>query len=275
VRIARRSRNAIEHTAVSLAFAIWLDLNQAFRVRRLLGSAVIAGIAVAALVAGSATPSGAVVPTATSTTVVPLLGMFAVWPPSGPAGTPITVSGNDSCRSGPTVPVYALVTFTAIDEPNVAPVLLDIEVSTSGGWEGTFTVPPDAPPTRTYAISARCVHAESTIFYYQTRNFDVTVEPAPTSTTTPTTIAPTTIVTATSTSTSMPETTTVDVTTTVPATSTTATVVDLAGSTTVVTVAASESTLPRTGSGGTSGLLFLGGVLLATGAALLVKQRRS
>ena len=111
-------------------------------------------------------------------------GSFNSSPSSGRPGTTITVSSNATCPP-PEGAEDPFVVVGLLDEVDDAIVEEAFDVSDSGTWSGTFTVPDDAEDG-TYAVAAECFPDEDSDAYYAYADNRFTVgDPPPTTTTAP------------------------------------------------------------------------------------------
>lgn len=126
------------------------------------------------------------------------LAPLDVAPLSGPAGTVITVKGDD-CQAHHEGEEHIIPVVEAIFVDYDAETILDAASveggETSGEWSLTLTVPDDIDPEGVYAVTATCwddIEEEIILTDYDIYEFDVTgtSTPPPTPTTTPPANAP-------------------------------------------------------------------------------------
>ena len=115
-------------------------------------------------------------------------GAFNSSPGFGKPGTTITVSSNATCAP-PEGADDPFVVVGLLDEVDDAIVEEAFDVSESGSWSGTLTVPPDAE-NGTYAVAAECFPDEESDAYFAYSDNSFTVgDPPATTTTAPSTAA--------------------------------------------------------------------------------------
>lgn len=145
----------------------------------LVAIAVIGAITSSALSAGAASPPrGLISPPSGDTATID------VSPPSGPAGTVVTISNNNSCFGG-----NATATVNLQDPANQTAT----ESGLDGSWSVQITVAPGTPPG-IYQVTATCSGADEqpSAYSYTSNQFIVTGStPSPTPSSSPPTPSPT------------------------------------------------------------------------------------